>query len=790
MKHFSFLVLFFATLLSSVAASAQTRQTITGQIVNSKGEPISYATVVAMQGGEQRAGATSDDNGGFQLSLANGEYDLSVDYVGYKSAMRKIKVDGATTLEPIRLEESATEIGEVVVQANMIRREADRFVVDVTNSASAIGRTGDELLRQSPGVWLKNDEISINGASGAKVYINDRELKLSAEDLVRYLKNLRAEDISKIEIIPQTGADHDADSSAGIIKIWLRRRLDNGVMGSASIYSNQSFKGLGWDYDPSASINAHVGKFDLSASGWYSKYKYIFNVMENTTYHNSDSEIESATEMPNKGTTGGAHFSAFAEINPRHSVALSLGYNTNRDFQPTDSWTKMMTPHAEVFNDSFYDASSVRDTYSATANYIFKTDDKGSNLKFIGEYTHRDSHSKNNSTTIQSAMGISSDSTYFYRNNNLFRVATASLARERVLSEVAVLKYGAKYTYNEVNADAIYRYLKGSTWMPSTVSDYDISYTENIAAAYATATLRKGRFSAVVGLRGEYTYTNGKGSDVGQEYFSLFPNANFSYALDKQGRHSLVAQYSRSISRPNFWNLTPDRMQISDYTYQTGNPFLNPAYVNTYSLTAVVAQKYSITLAVKRQKDAIQQMIVSDEKDPQMMNLTIVNMPVLHQYAATASLPVTLAKWWTWNTNLTAAVQEQKLTAESDVEYDPLMQWNSSMTFTLPKSFYVDVDYWGYTNVVVSNVQVKSKHSLSLTLKKQIKDQWTISCMLNELVPRRQELIFGEEEFSRVLRQDGFNERMRVRLGLTWSFKSGKQFRTRQVESAGGQSRM
>ena len=769
---------------------AKSEHAVTGRVVNQKGEAISYATVVAMQEGVQRDGSTTDDKGHFVLRLSAGEYDLTVDYVGYKTLSQKISLSGDIDLGDLRLEESSTEIGEVVVEANMIRREADRFVVDVTNSSSAIGRTGDELLRQSPGVWLKDDEISINGASGAKVYINDRELKLSAEDQVRYLKSLRAEDISKIEIIPQTGADHDADSSAGIIKIWLRRRLENGVMGSVSIYSNQSFSGLGWDYDPSASINAHIGKFDLSAGGWYSKYKYVFNVEENTTYHNSDSRLEAATSLPNVGENGGANISVYAEIDPRHSVALSMRYNTNGDEQPTDSWTDMFTPAGVVRTDSYYNGHSRSHNYSATANYIFKSDDKGSTLKLIGEYTQRNERSNNDNQSKILASGLEKDSIYYDRSNSLFRVATAAVARERVLGEKVVVKYGAKYTYNEVNADATYRYLLGSAYVPSTVSDYDISYTEDIAALYGVATLNKGRFSAVVGLRGEYTYTNGKGSDVGQEYFSLFPNANFSYVLDKDGRHSLVAQYSRSISRPNFWDLTPTRMQISDYTYQTGNPMLNPSYVNTYSLTAVVAQKYSLTLAVKRQKDAIKQMIVSDELDPQMLNLTRVNMPELHQYVATTSLPVTLAKWWTWNTNLTAAVIEQMLTPESEVEYHPFMQWSSSMSFTLPKAFFVDVDYWGYTNVVESNVQVKGKHSLSVTLKKQIKKQWTLSCMLNELVPRRQMLIFGDEEFSRVLHQNGFNERMRVRVGATWKFQSGKQFRARGVESAGVESRM
>ena len=271
MKKFSFLVMLLS-ILSCAQLWARTQQTVSGRVINSKGEGISYATVVAMQEGVQRDGSTTDDKGYFLLKLSAGEYDLSIDYVGYKTLSRKITVSADGDLGVLTLEESSTQIGEVVVQANMIRREADRFVVDVVNSASTIGRTGEELLRQSPGVWLKDDEISINGASGAPLFINDRELNLSVEDQVRYLKALRAEDISKIEIIPQTGADHDADSSAGIIKIWLRRRLENGVMGSVSMYSNQSFKGLGWDYDPSASINAHVGKFDLSASRRSSRY--------------------------------------------------------------------------------------------------------------------------------------------------------------------------------------------------------------------------------------------------------------------------------------------------------------------------------------------------------------------------------------------------------------------------------------------------------------------------------------------------------------------------------------
>ena len=40
----------------------------------------------------------------------------------------------------------------------------------------------------------------------------------------------------------------------------------------------------------------------------------------------------------------------------------------------------------------------------------------------------------------------------------------------------------------------------------------------------------------------------------------------------------LYTSYARTIERPRFWSLNPQRFQISDYTYQAGNPELDPAY--------------------------------------------------------------------------------------------------------------------------------------------------------------------------------------------------------------------
>lgn len=786
MKQFySLLVLFVA--LSSVAMAAGDK--LQGRVVDDAGKAIGYATVIVSRGDDVVAGITTDNDGAFSLTVADGAYTLEVEFVGYESVQRSVEIKGLTNLGDITLKQSTTAIDEVVVEATMIRREADRFVVDVTNSAAAIGKDGTELLKQSPGVRVDDDEISINGASGTKVYINDREVRLSGEELVRYVQQLRAEDISKIEIVPQTGADYDASSSGGIIKISTRRRLDNGVMGSVRMYASQS-KYL-QNYNPSASVNARVGKFDLSASGWYSPYKSDWYAEENTTYHATNAAMTASSMQISKNDSYGASLSAVAELNPRHTLGASFDFWVNDSDEENTSSTLFNSEMNERLSESLFKTYSAYENYTATLNYIIKTDTLGSLLKFIADYTHRDTRNgSDNSTSISQLPMPQFDSLYKNDNNGLFRVATMTAARERTFSQHWTLKYGAKYTYNEINSAAQYRYLNAGEWLPSVVDDYDISYAENIAAAYAVASMHYGRWSAVVGLRGEYTNTNGKGADVSQSYFSLFPNANLSLALDKQGKHSLVAQYSRTISRPSFWALTPQRMQVSDYTYQTGNPLLDPAYTDSYSLTAVVAYKYSVSLMAMVTKDRISQLVVADPTDPRMLNVTYANLPTIRQYTISVSVPLTLTKWWDWTTNLVGEIQEQQLTAESPMTTHSMASWYTAMTFKLPRKFFIDAMLSGFTNIVESNAHIKGQNYLSLSFKKQIKDNWTLVCHVNNILAAKQILTFRQDDFTRQINTWGGGNNTSVRLGVSWSFKSGKAFNSKSIEKGDGASRM
>ena len=364
MKQLSLSLLFVALCCAQITSAATS---VKGRVINSKQEPVGYATVVALADSTQVAGATTDEKGRFSLTLADGDYTLLVDFVGYNTHEQKISIPRDTNLGDITLTESTTDIDEVVVKAQLIRREADRFVVDVANSDMALGKDGEELLRQSPGVWIDDEKISINGASGTKVYINEREVKLSGMQLVNYIKNLRAENIAKIEIIPQTGADYDANSSGGIIKITLKRRLDNGIIGSVSMYSNQS--DMGYDYNPYANINAVVGKFDLSAYGGYYTDKTTYTAEEITNYTKLGAVMNSNSAETGKFNSHNINLSAIYQINPKHSVGVSGGYYNYDRNNELNANTSFKMAASDRLSKSRYITTGDNPTFWGTFNY-------------------------------------------------------------------------------------------------------------------------------------------------------------------------------------------------------------------------------------------------------------------------------------------------------------------------------------------------------------------------------------------------------------------------------------
>ncbi|MBR0362746.1 MAG: outer membrane beta-barrel protein, partial [Alistipes sp.] len=707
-------------LFTAFNASAQ-RLSVSGRVIDGEAQPITYASVALTQNDKLITGCTSDIDGKFSIGVNAGNYELVVSFIGYEYHKQPIALTQSIDLGDIVLTESSEQIEEVVVTSQLIRREADRFVVDVANSPLAMGKDGEELLKSSPGVWIQDDKISINGSSGSKIYLNDREVKLDDAQLIAYLRSLSANDIQRIEVIPQSGADYDAASAGGIIKITTKKRLDSGLMGSASLTAHGG-KGT-YTVMPSVSLNYNRGKLNAYGRAWAGTNGNYFISTEHTDY-TSGTLIDAASEMDDDSQWGGANVGVVYDINDKHSLGAEVQYNYYGSNSVNDTWTEHTLADITTRTDGHYKSRGDNHMTTATLNYIYKLDDKGSVLKFIGDYAYSNSPDRNNyfDREIDPITLLQRDSTYRDNSLSLNQLGTATVALEKVLSPKVTLKAGVKYTYNNNSNTADYEYFKDEAWMPNLDKSYDIGYTENIGAAYVIASAKLGRVSLVGGLRGEYTNFRDKAGAIAQNYFDLFPNANISYALTKDYAYSLIAQYARTISRPSFWALSPNETKISEYMIQRGNPNLKPSYDNSVSVTAVLKYKYTITLGVKITENAIQQATIVDAENPELLILQTINYPTINNYFASVNLPFQFTKWWQTNINLMGMYMGQRIYPDEPIRRNFMGFANAQMTFTLPKEFYIELSGSYMHGLVAGNTKLADMGNMNLSVKKRLVD--------------------------------------------------------------------
>ncbi len=160
-RIFTLLVVILTLIAPSAMAARQNNYTLRGRVVNENNQPIEFATVVLLApDSTQRTGIATDSKGRFALSTIEGEAILTVQYVGYAPYYRSLNITESTDLGDISIAPATNSVGEVVVTARLITREADRFVVDVANNpAVALGKDGMEILATAPGVWIQGDNI-------------------------------------------------------------------------------------------------------------------------------------------------------------------------------------------------------------------------------------------------------------------------------------------------------------------------------------------------------------------------------------------------------------------------------------------------------------------------------------------------------------------------------------------------------------------------------------------------------------------------------------------------------
>ena len=751
---------------------------IEGIVTDTDSIPIEFANVTAFANDSIVGGGITDASGLFNIKVGSDCNRLRVSFVGYDDTF-------LTTIQQnmgrIVLQKTSTTLQEVVVKAPLIRREADRIVLNVAANPLNANKDAQELLKTAPGVWATDESLSIYGQSGTAVYIDDRKVNMSGNQLMTYLKSIQSSSIATIEIIPKGGAEYSADLSGGIIKINLKRNRVDGLTGAAELnLTDGEYKQ--W-INPFINLSLHTGKWTVNFNGNVNgSPSDRYTSYEESTNASVSQEMFGVSRHKKKAMQGNVSLGVFYEPTASDKIGLQLDYSPDRNRHTSNSETGIfgMKVHNATFGT--YESQDRFHNLNVAFNWSHTTDKKGSVLKLVSNYNYQHSSAKEDNVMRWSY--IPNDSVYNTDNRNRYNIFVTDFSFRKVFNTGWNLNVGAKYTFNNVSNRSFHHFFKDESWVSDTRYDFDSSYDENIAAVYVTANVNTGRWKFKAGIRGEYSGTNG-GVTI-KDRFDIFPNANISYNLTEKGDYTVAVGYYRNIRRPSFHSLNPIVRQVSDYTYTVGNQELAPSLTDAVSLDFVLAGRFTVAAGYSMTYNPIRQMFASNPEYPERLYLTWGNEGKDRNIFIHGDGFINITKWWNLYSSLTYMITSQKLTDTGSFDTFGYLQLVASTTFTLPRNFNLTMSCFYNSKMKIGNITVFPILNLNPTLQKQFGQHWSVSVGVENILQRKSKIRTESSGYNRLTYSKTY---VTAKIGVTYKFNSGKRFRAQRIEKNTDNSR-
>lgn len=796
---FSLAVLLF----SATSAVAAPNPKVRGTIKDQNGETIGFCNVMFAPVADTLnivRGDISNADGFFDMLVPAGEYQLTVAMMGYEPYRKVVKLGEDTDLGTIVLSESAVNMAAAVVTADMVRRKADGYMFLPSGSTITTGRNSLELLSYAPGVWVDKDRgITINGKSGTKVMVNDRVLQLSSEELNAYLESLDADQIRSIEVIPDPGAQYDADATGGILKITLKRTMEGGLSGSVATSYRFHDDSYPFHTSPSMNLEYRKNRFSFYTNFSYQKFKRLEEDLEHTVYESEDQrEILNDMRFKNKGDRYSWRVGSVYEVTDRQSVGIDFDWSKYEGDQNGASLGEITSLVYDADTESYNLSNNKRDRYNVSFNYKLKTDEKGSNLMLRADYMYNDSKDFQNNHSIETP--VTRSLTELNRNTDRISKTdyyTFRMDYKQYLSQKVQLEAGMKYAYTDMDTDIQNEDKLAGNWISVDELNDHYLYREGVFAGYVSGSLNLGKVNFSGGLRVENTdlrphsYVRPEDNKK-QNYTDFFPTFRTIYFLNQEKGHLINAGYTRRINRPGFSQLNPFRMPLNNYTYIVGNPEMKPSYTDNYSVTGVVANKYSLTVLYTREKGAVRQIVSPDPQDPDILLYQHQNMDRISNYIVSLSLPVQVKPWWRVSGDATYMYMKNKIGDNSLNKNIFQGQINSMLSF--PKHWGLDMSYLYLSGFVQGNMELtKGMNRFNVSVRKGFFDNKLTTTIFVDNVFDSGNYMYTAKinepgKFTKQLELRNSNEpTRRYGFALRWSFRTGKDTKKVQKVVAGNE---
>lgn len=706
LKFYALIIINSFFILTPVLANSQT--IIKGFVKNNKNENLSFVNLSLLQDSSRLIKSTiSDNKGEFSFNIADDlplPLLLKATLIGYHDLFVKVsEINNSNNYQlKITLEELPRALKQVNITAGkpIYERKIDRFIFNVQNSILATGSNAFEAIAKAPGMSSNANTLSMIGKGGVKILVNNRDIRLSGDDLHAYLSSIPSESISSIEVITTPGARYDADGDAGIVNIIFKKNVNEGLLLiSTSTYEQRKKPGGGQNI----SFNNRLKNANI-----YGFVNYNYNrtaPLELTTVYFNNSIWDTQNKRNTERTSSSFQLGADFDLSKNAVLSfLTEGtiYNHTKEYaNAITSAYRFPSKQLDSVQDLQNNILRGLSYKNFDVNYRYVLDTLGSSLSIGGDYLFYDSFQDQDliSRSYQDAsllQTMSSNST----SPQDINIYVGKLDIEKKLPLRQNLSFGIKSTGTTIGND--YKFFNTSAELGSLLSQAKSNYflyRENINALYISYGKDWERNNFLIGARTEYTTINTESRTLGTtnktDYVKIFPSVFFMHVFSEN--HKLNFSYNVRINRPAYWELNPFKYFTSAYSYSEGNPDLKPAYVNNFQLNYTYRNKYFVTGYMQIEKGHFQQVPMINTTNNNYY-YTRLNVGNIKTYGLQGFIPLKANDFWNINSQVNLFLLSQSTTYLNDqLSYDKINLYvniNNQLFIDKKKGIYSELNFF------------------------------------------------------------------------------------------------
>ncbi|WP_299835119.1 outer membrane beta-barrel protein [uncultured Tenacibaculum sp.] len=598
---------------------------INGKITDKQNQSLPFANVILLNNekGSLPKGVVSDDNGNYSFqNIAKGTYRIEISMLGFKTkTLKAFELNSNKTFD-FTLEEENEALDEVVIKSKrpVIKQTAEKLVLDLEKS-EMLNSNLQDVVKRVPGVIVTNNGINFAGRSDVRILINGKTTDYM--DVETLLQNLPADNISKVELIEQPGAEFDAEGSGPIINIILKKNVRLGTHGSVGVWVGED---EGFEYGANTSIASYKNKLNWQLSAGYSaptwRNDLFINRRVNDPNTNEVVTYDQATIEPfdpkNSWISGNIDY----YINDKNTIGFNTRFNNSMSDRIGSSNTNVSSASSleRFVTENSFDRE--RNTFSINPYYEYKSD----NDKFILDFNYVNFVNEN----INTIEAVNGNTVPFvnqrYLQDGKYTIRTIKADYNKNFTDDFKLSFGSKFS--DVDTDSDLRLFTqnatgGFDFQGANSNRFIID--EKIFALYTKVNYKWSDWSLSAGVRYENSDTRGTSTNNNETrtriISELFPSASLSRKITEKLGANFA--YSYRIRRPNYNSLNSFVTLYDPLTSEVGNPALKPAFTNNLQFNLTFDNQPFFTVSYSETSDDLFLFISQDDTTAQISRTTI-----------------------------------------------------------------------------------------------------------------------------------------------------------------------